>query len=159
MQAAFLSVVFLQLIVSRTGSILVNLLLALVWYWISYNISNFVSCDGEIVSHWNTSWSGRWTGALKDGLPFWFSPLLLHVSYLWPWMTNGLMGNVLKYHFTFSALCPVYHHKGTWTETVLRWYENGSWTALDTSSVTENCCYNLLLEISFFSCYIPAPLN
>lgn len=31
-------------------------------------------------------------------------------------MTNGPSSNVLKYHFTFLALGPVYRHKGTWSE-------------------------------------------
>lgn len=151
--------VFLKLNVSSKGSILANLPLALMWYWISYNINDLVSCVGDIVSHWNTSWADRWTDALKDGVPSWFSLFLLDVSCLRPWMTNGPRGNVLKYHFTFLALGPVYHHKGTWTETVWRGYKNGLWTALDSSSVTENCRYNQLVKISTFSCCTPAPLN
>lgn len=136
-QAAFQPTVFLKLNVSSKGSILANLSPALVWYWISYNINDFVSCDGEIVSHWNTSWADRWTDALKDGVPFWFSPFLLHISCLRPWMTNWPGRNVLKYHFTFHALGPVYHYKGTWTETVWGGYENDLWTALYSSSVRE----------------------
>lgn len=38
-------------------------------------------------------------------------------------MTNGPSRNVLKYHFTFLALGPVYHHKGTRRENLLGGFE------------------------------------
>lgn len=156
MQVAFQSVVFLKLNVSSKRSIIGNLSPALVWYWISYDINDFVSCGGDIVSHSNTSWPDRWTDALKDGVPFWFSPFLLRVSCLRPWMTNGPRGNVLKFHI--SCFRPSVSSQGHMEGICMGGgYENRLWTALDRSSVTEN--YNGLVKISSFCCCTPAPLN